>query len=177
MRPLPNSYPFHFDKYINLIPEEEVIDALNNQEKNAAQLFESISEEQSLYKYAEKKWTVKEVLQHVIDCERIFTYRALSIARKDSNILPSFNENQYAANAEANKRSWKDLLEEFITFRRSTILLFRSFEKENLLLSGQINDYQMSVLALGFTIAGHAAHHISIIKERYLGLGDHVITS
>ena len=132
MRPLPNSYPGYFDKYINLIPENEVINALHNQEKNAVQFFESISEEQSLYSYAENKWTIKEVLQHVIDCERIFAYRALSIARKDSNILPSFNENQYAANAEANKRSWKDLLEEFIISRKSAILLFRSFEKHKI---------------------------------------------
>lgn len=167
MKPSPDSYPAYFAKYINLITEDEVITALQNQQKNAAQFFESISEEQSLYSYAENKWTIKEVLQHVIDCERIFAYRALSIARRDSNILPSFNENQYAANAEANKRSWKNLREEFIISRKSAILLFSSFAEENLLQTGQINGYQMSVLALGFTVAGHATHHINIIKERY----------
>lgn len=170
MRPLPDSYPTYFENYINLIPEDEVLTALKNQQKNAVQLFENISEEQSLYRYAEKKWTIKEVLQHLIDSERIFAYRALSIARRDSNPLHSFNEQQYAANAGANYRSLKDLLEELETSRKSTILLFNSFEKENLFQSGQINDYQMSVLALGFTIAGHGAHHLKIIKERYLPL-------
>ena len=170
MRPLPHSYPVYFNTYINLIPENEVIPALQNQEKYAAEVFGRISEEQSFYRYAEKKWTIKEILQHVIDGERIFAYRALFIARADTQVLHSFDENLYAANALANKRPWLELQEEFLTVRKSTLYLFNSFENETLSLMGQISDYQMSVGALGYTIAGHAAHHINIIRERYLDL-------
>lgn len=167
MRPLPDTFPSYFKTYIKLIPESDVMEALINHAKRAEKFFNLISEEQSLYKYADEKWTVKEILQHVIDAERIFCYRALAIARKEAIPLPAFNEGKYAAQSFANLRPWKDLTEEFNVVRQSSILLFHSFPKESMERSGKVSDYQMSVLALGFTIAGHVEHHMNIINERY----------
>lgn len=167
MRPLPITFPSYFNSYIKLVPEENVMTALNKNSKKAKIFFSRISEGQSLYKYADDKWTVKEILQHVIDSERIFAYRALAIARADTAILPSFDENKYSTNSLANLRSWEDLTEEFHSVRQSTIPLFNSFTPDSLSQSGQISDYQMTVLALGFTIAGHVMHHMNIIRERY----------
>ena len=167
MRPLPTTFPAYFNTYIKLIPECEVMKALKNQALQAEKFFRLISEEQSFYKYAKGKWTVKEILQHVIDTERIFCYRALAIARKELAILPSFDEDKYGANSFANQRSWHDLMDEFKVVRQSSILLFHSFSKESLQLSGNVSDYQMTVLAIGFTIPGHVEHHMNIIRERY----------
>ena len=167
MRPLSNTFPSYFNTYIKLIPESDVMEALKNHASRAEKFFNLISEEQSLYKYAEGKWTVKEILQHVIDAERIFCYRALSIARKEITMLPSFDERKYAANSFASQRLWKELTEEFKVVRQSSTLLFNSFPNESLDLAGKVSDYQMTVLALGFTIAGHSEHHMNIIRERY----------
>lgn len=150
-----------------MIAEEDVMDALTINTQKAKLFFTTISEEQSLYKYSRDKWTVKEILQHVIDTERIFAYRTLAISRKESATLPSFDENKYAENALANRRPWKELTEEFQSVRQSTILLFHSLPPGTLEQIGKVSDYQMSVLALGFTIAGHVAHHMNIIRERY----------
>jgi uncharacterized damage-inducible protein DinB len=136
----------------------------------AEDFFNSITEEQSTYKYAEGKWSIKEVLQHVIDAERIFAYRSLTFARKDNNTLPSFDEKNYAANSNGNTRAWHELVEEFKALRKSTELLFNSFTKENLNAIGKASDYTITVLALGYIIVGHVAHHINIIRERYIAI-------
>ena len=167
MRPLPTSFPSYFNTYIKLIPESDVMEALRNHAIRADKFFNFITEEQSFYKYSEGKWTVKEILQHVIDTERIFCYRALAIARKEIAPLPSFDERKYSANSLSNQRPWKDLTEEFKTVRQASVLLFHSFTNESLERSGKVSDYQMTVLALGFTIAGHVEHHMNIIRERY----------
>ena len=161
-------YPPHFGTYIKWVQEDTIITALGNQLPKAEKFFSSITEDQSLYQYAEGKWTIKEVLQHIIDAERIFSYRALAIARKDKNVLPSFDENEYAANAHANNRNWKEMIEEFVAVRKTTEILYHSFTEEDLKTSGRASDYEITVLALGYTTVGHASHHINIIRERYL---------
>lgn len=168
-RPEIGPYSTHFHDYIKLVEEDNITTALKNQTPAAQKFFNSITEEKSLYKYAEEKWTIKEALQHIIDAERVFTYRALAFARKDQNHLPSFDENSYAANSHANSRSWKDLIEEYLAVRKSTEMLFNSFTEEDLKSTGIASNNEISVMALGFTIAGHTAHHINILKERYLG--------
>lgn len=170
MRPLPNTFPSYFKTYIKLIQETDVLEALQNQTFGAIKYFHLITEEESTYKYSDKKWTVKEILQHIIDTERIFCYRALAIARKETATLPGFDEQKYSAASHANSRSWNDLVEEFLAVRQATILLFKSFTKDNLQNSGPVNDYKMTVLALGYTIAGHVLHHMNIISERYLNI-------
>src|SRR5690606_257418 len=120
------------------------------------------------YRYDVGKWTIKEIIQHLIDCERIFAYRALRFSRNDKTELPGFDENHYAANCEANQRHLKDLLMEFSLVRHSTLALFRSFSKETLQRKGRANQVEISVRALGFMIIGHQEHHKKVFQERYL---------
>ena len=161
-------HPPRFDQYITLVEDHDLSTAITQQTSQAEKLLNSISEEQSHSRYAEGKWTIKEVVQHIIDAERVFTYRALAFARKDSNILPSFDEKSYAAHSGANRRSWKELTEEFLAVRKSTRLLFNSFSAEDLCSTGRASDYETSVAAMAFITLGHAAHHINLIRERYL---------
>lgn len=168
MRPDTASHPAYFKTYINLVPESNIKTAILVQTPKANQFFQSISEEQSLYRYSEDKWTIKEILQHVIDTERIFCYRALAIARGEKNILPGFDESSYGMNAHANDRTWKDLTDEFTAVRISTEYLVKSFNEDDFVKSGSVSDYRISLLAILYTIVGHVAHHINIIKERYL---------
>jgi len=163
-------YSGHFHDYIKLVEEDDFRIALKKQTSKAVVVFNSITQDKSLYKYAEGKWTIKEVLQHIIDAERVFSYRALAFARKDVNHLPSFDENRYAANSHANNRSWQELIEEFLAVRKSTQMLFNSFTEEDLKSSGIASNSEISVMALGYTTVGHAAHHINIIRERYNGV-------
>jgi uncharacterized damage-inducible protein DinB len=162
------TYPDYFYKYMRLVENENLNDALKKQLDDAAQFFNSIPQEKYLYKYAEGKWSVKEVLQHIIDTERVFSYRSFVFARKDPNTFPSFDENEYAKNSNADNRKWEDLISEFIAVRNSTADLFKSFSEEQLMQAGKASNYEMSVKALGYTIAGHVVHHINILKERYL---------
>jgi uncharacterized damage-inducible protein DinB len=161
-------YPDYFYNYIKLVENENLGDALKNQIPEIQSFFSSIEEEKRDYKYAEGKWTIKEVLQHIIDTERIFAYRALAFARKDVNTLPSFDENSYAKNSNADKRNWNELTEELMAVRKTTDFLFNCFSEEQLNTVGKASNYEMSVKALGYTIAGHLAHHVNVLKERYL---------
>jgi hypothetical protein len=161
-------YSPHFYNYIKLVENEDLKTVLKNQLQESEKFFTSIPEEKHLYKYAENKWSVKEVIQHIIDTERVFDYRALAFSRKDIHTLPSFDENDYAKNSNADSRNWQDLMNEFMVVRKSTIFLFQSFSPEQSDAVGKASDYEMSVKAMGYTIAGHFAHHINILKERYL---------
>jgi len=161
-------YARHFYPYIKLVENEDLKTVLQNQMQETEDFFNSIPEEKYLYKYAEGKWSIKEVIQHIIDTERVFVYRALAFSRKDVHILPSMDENNYAANSNADSRKFQDLIDEFLAVRKSAIFLFNSFSSEQLDAVGKASDYEMSVKAMGYTIAGHAAHHINILKERYL---------
>jgi uncharacterized damage-inducible protein DinB len=167
-RPAMDTYPSHFEPYVKLVSEEDLKSALKNQSSEAENFFKTISEEQSFHRYAEGKWTLKEVLQHIIDAERVFTYRALAFARGDKNNLPSFDENGYAANSRANERSWQDLISEFSANRKSSEMMFNSFSGEVLNNSGSSNNHAVTVRALGYITVGHLTHHLNIIKERYL---------
>lgn len=120
------------------------------------------------YRYAEGKWTIKDIIQHIIDAERIFTYRALCFARKDSTQLPGFEEDDYVVEANADRRSIMDLLNEFSAVRYATLALFKSFTEEELKRIGIASNASMSVRALGFVIIGHQNHHQQVFKERYL---------
>lgn len=161
-------YSPYFYKYIQLVENGDLCSVLKAQVAGSKQFFYSISEEKSYYQYAEGKWSIKEVLQHITDSERVFAYRALAFARKDANILPSMDENTYAANSNANNRKWEELISEFESVRDATIQLYDSFSNEQLDSTGRASNYEMNARALGYTIAGHAAHHINLIRDRYL---------
>ncbi len=167
-KPSSSSHPVYFQKYIDQVPEEDLTVAFQKQFSIIRDFLHSISEEKSNYAYAPDKWTIKELLQHITDTERIFAYRSLCFARKEQASLPGFDENNYAANSNANHRTWKDLADEFLLVRKSTELLFGSFTAETLNNSGTANNNAASVNSMGFTAIGHVYHHINILKERYL---------
>lgn len=167
-KPSPSTYLVYFQRYIDLVEEEDLVTAFKNQAAGIKQFLQSISEEKSTYAYAESKWTIKELLQHSIDTERILAYRALCLARGERLNLPGFEEDDYAANSFANHRKWTDLIEEFLTVRKSTEMLFESFNDAVLNNAGTANNNPVTVLSLGFTIVGHWYHHKKVLEERYL---------
>lgn len=167
-RPDLNNTPPFFHTYINQAPGSDVNKLISEQSASLFRFFARIPEAKRNYRYARGKWTIKEMLQHMIDTERVFAYRALSFARQDKTSLPSFDENSYADHSGAGRRDWYDLIEEFKAVRRSTEILFRSFNKKQLDTVGIANQHPVSVLAMGFVIAGHVNHHLRILKERYL---------
>ncbi|MFC5195167.1 DinB family protein [Bizionia hallyeonensis] len=130
--------------------------------------FESIPEDKLEYRYAEGKWTVKEILQHLIDTEHVFVYRALRFARQDKTPLPGFEQDDYVLASVANRRTRAQLLNDYLDLRESTIALFSSFSKKMLEQIGVASNAEMSVRAIGFVLIGQEKHHIDIIKERYL---------
>lgn len=164
----PGTYPAFAEGYINLVQVETVIEAIEKYTDSIINFFKTIPVERISFRYAEGKWNLKEMLQHIIDAERIFAYRALRIARNDQTPLPGFDENTYAAASNADARSWDDLLQEFEVVRRSTNLLLQSFTQNQLDCAGLTNEQPNTVTAISFTIFGHILHHINIVKERYL---------
>jgi len=167
-KPSPTNYPGFFQQYIDLVEEDDLADGFKNQLSRIQPLLNSISEEKANYSYAEGKWTLKELLQHQIDSERIFAYRALCFARGEEQSLPGFEENDYAENSGANARSWKNLTEEFYAVRQSTEILFTSFSSEVLARTGTANNNLQSVESIGFVMIGHVNHHMDVISKRYL---------
>lgn len=162
--------PEFYDRYINLVEDEELIASLENSLNELENI--DIEELESLKDkvYAPNKWTIKDILQHLIDNERVQVYRALRFARNDRNHLQGYDQNLFGNNTAAKKRTVKDLLEEFILVRKGTIHLFKSFTNWMLRATGRANGIELTVLAIGFTLVGHQKHHIKIIKERYLPL-------
>lgn len=158
--------PEWYHGYINKVKEDNLSAAFNSQTNAFLEFLKAVPDDKINYRYADGKWTVKEVLQHLIDAERIFAYRALRFARKDSTPLPGFDENEYARNAIVSNRSWDNMVNEFKALRKSTELMFASFSDEELELSGIASNQPVYVLGIGFIIVGHVAHHLEIIKER-----------
>ncbi|MDE3212066.1 MAG: DinB family protein [Bacteroidota bacterium] len=168
-KPPTEQYPDYFQKYVQYVKDEELAQAFDRQLPEAHSFFNSIGENQSLNRYAPGKWDLREVLQHIIDTERIFSYRALCIARRDAQTLPSFDEVQYGINSMGSRRPWSDLVEEFLAVRSASACLFKSLPVESLQIVGPVGNYRISPLALGYISLGHVYHHINIMKERYLG--------
>ncbi len=168
MRPDLSCVGNFYHNYINLVTEDELPEAFDIQSASFIRFLETIPPGKYDYRYGQGKWIIKEVLQHIIDAERIFSYRALRFARKDATPLPGFDENLFAAASKADTRSWDKLTEEFKVVRRSSQLLFNSFDEDQLQSNGISSNSPNYVLAIGFIIIGHAMHHQKIIKERYL---------
>jgi uncharacterized damage-inducible protein DinB len=161
-------YASHYEPYVQLVISKDARKALRKNTDEFLEFLGSIPEDKIDYAYAEGKWTIKQVLQHVIDAERIFAYRALRIARLDTTPLPSFDEDSYAANANVAIRGWQDMLKEFRQVRKSNLRMISGFTDEQLNAQGIASNDAVSVVALCFIMAGHARHHANIIKERYL---------
>jgi uncharacterized damage-inducible protein DinB len=167
-KPVTGSYPEYFDRYISQVSENDAVTALQNQQQVIDTFFDAIPPSKEMYAYAEGKWTLKELLQHIIDTERIFIFRALCFARHETQSLPGFDENSYAENSNANAREWQSLCEEMKAVRNSALLLFESFTNDMLQSTGNANNKPTTANAIGFIIAGHFAHNKKIITERYL---------
>ena len=167
-KPSPTNYPGYFQKYIDQVTETDFSTALQNQSAGLEQFLQSISEEKSMFAYAEGKWTIKEMLLHMSDTERIFCYRALCFAREEKTNLPGFDENDYAANSDANSRTWESIVQEFLVVRKATEVLFKSFSEKALARVGTANNNPATVASIGFILLGHFNHHKKILAERYL---------
>jgi len=168
MRPSKLAYGEYYANYISLVKEDDVHTALTNSISHSKEFWNSLSEEQGNFRYAENKWSVKELLQHIIDTERIFSYRALAFARGETSAIPGYNENEYADASLADERKLSDLVQELSVVRQSTLLLFSSFSSENLDKIGKASDSPLSARAAGFIIVGHEIHHTNVVSERYL---------
>lgn len=165
---IPGTYPAYVERYLKLVDANTVDEAIEKYTSLISDFFRNIPAEKINYRYAENKWNIKEVLQHIIDAERIFAYRALRIARHDKTPLPGFDENTYAAASDGDAREWNNLLEEFEAVRRSTNLLLKSFSQDQLIQTGTTSGEPNSVTAISFLVFGHILHHINVLKERYL---------
>jgi len=154
--------------YISHATGNSVTELIINHGAKLKEFYNGLPEEKADYAYAEGKWTIKELLQHIIDAERIFAYRALCFARKDSTPLPSFDENAYAEHSYAAERTFQSLKDEFNAVRASTDLMLSSFNEDQLNASGTASNKHITVNALTFIIYGHLLHHKAIIEERYL---------
>lgn len=163
-----NEYVPYQKIYLDLVPNTSLINAFEDALQEFVVFFKGIDVEKLSYSYKEGKWTVKELMLHVIDTERIFQYRALRFARADKTDLAGFSENDFVATSNANGRNLTSLLDEFVTLRKSTISLFESFSADTLLKIGVSGGNTMSVRAAGYLIIGHQKHHVDIVKQRYL---------
>lgn len=167
MRPQEHEYAPFYSGYIQLASEGEPLVALEKATEEISHLLPLLPEGKSDHRYAPDKWSVKQLLQHAIDTERIMAYRALAIARGESVSLPGFDENAYAEEANVSYRSLEDLRAEFLCVRKATLCLFQSFDTAALRKTGTANNSPISVLALAYIIAGHQRHHMNILKDRY----------
>jgi hypothetical protein len=168
MRPRPGDYSTYYETYIKLIEGEDILKILNDQSKRTQDILNSFSEHRGNYRYAEGKWTVKEVVGHLLDTERVFAYRALCIARGEKKSLPGFDQDDYVKEGNFNRRELFDLNYEFRLLRESNLLLFRTFTPDMLKLKGFANESSVTVLAILFMIAGHEKHHMNVLREKYM---------
>jgi len=159
--------PPFYHRYIGHVTEQSLDEVLSNHLVNITPLLKSLPEEKWSYRYAPGKWTIAEMVQHLIDAERVFVYRALCFSRKDATPLPSFDEDSYALHSEAGTRSAASLLEELRVVQQGTVLFFKSLTEEQLDRSGIANNASVYVRAIAYIIAGHVLHHKAVLEERY----------
>ena len=165
---LETEYSGPFANYVREAGQINLIEELEISLHDFIRFVQNIPLDKFDYRYAEGKWTIKDIIQHLIDCERIFGYRALRFSRNDKTALPGFEENDYVDNTYANGRSIQELLTEFSAVRHSTLLFYKSLSEEQLKQIGTASTHQISARALGYVIIGHQRHHQNIFEERYL---------
>ena len=166
-RPAADEYDPYYSAYIDRIAGNKVDEVLRQQKVETETLLSGLTDEAAIFRYAPDKWTVKEVVGHICDTERIFAYRALCIARGDDQALPGMDQDLYAAGANFDSRSVQSLAEEYATIRSATLSLFDNLDSGSWLRRGVANGVGVSVRALAYIIAGHESHHIHILRERY----------
>lgn len=167
-RPLPGEYAPYYDRYISLVRGNDILAALDEQRRQTLLLLSGRTEEEGNFRYGPDKWSLKEVLGHINDTERIFTYRALRISRNDQTNIEGFEQDDYVKFGPFARRSLEDLVEDYIAVRRATLTLFRNLDEEAWTRRGVANKNEVTVRALAYTIAGHELHHRKILEEKYL---------
>ncbi len=168
MKPAENEYAPYYGKYIALVTEENVIEDLENSLQDTLELLGGITEEKANFAYAPEKWSIKEVIGHIGDTERVFAYRALCFSRNYEPNIAGFNENDFIENSNFKNLSFKDVVAELVAIRQATIALFKNMSAEAWTRTGTANDNEVSVRALANILVGHERHHIGVIKERYM---------
>jgi uncharacterized damage-inducible protein DinB len=167
-RPDKTEYAPYFERYISKVPDGDINELIFRQLTEFGSQIGTFSEELAAFRYAEGKWSVKEVVGHITDCERIFGYRALAIAREDKTPLPSFDQDAYVEKGRFDTRTMTDIAVEFTTLRQSMIRLFGSFDERAWNRRGSAGDNDVTVRAIGWILVGHMNHHREVLKDRYL---------
>jgi len=162
------AYAVYYDKYIDLVPKGEILNILDNQVKEVIEFISRIDDEKSKFKYAENKWSIREVFGHVLETERIFAYRALRFSRNDKNEIAGSNQTEDMPHSNYENIPLANLLEEFILVRKSNVMLFNTFTKEMWMRTGTANKNLMSVRAITYIMVGHCIHHLNVIRDKYL---------
>jgi len=166
--PAAHEYDPYYASYIDRVEGKQLSLIMRRQRARVLELLASLSEEQAGYRYAPDKWSIKEVLGHLIDTERVFIYRAMSIARDEKQSLPGFDQDDYVVTGGFDSRSLKSLMGEYEAVRNATVAFFESLDVASWLKTGMANDVTVSVRAIGYIVPGHEAHHVAILEERYL---------
>ena len=167
-KPASDEYHKYFAPYVNKVPEGDILDILEKQAEDIKQFFDEIPEVKAAHRYADGKWSIKEVAGHITDGERVFGFRALCFARNDLTHLPGFESDDYVANANFDTRTLCSIADEFYHLRKSHIALFRSFDNNVMIRTGIAVNAKFTVRSLAYMIAGHAAHHVDVLREKYL---------
>ena len=167
-RPDATEYAHYYERYIALIPDGDIASILERQRDSTAAMLAGLSEDQGNYRYAPDKWILKDVVCHVTDTERVFSYRAVHFARGDETPLPSFDEKVWAPQSGAAARTLKSLTDELVAVRNASLALIRSLTPEQAMRRGVASGMEVSVRALAWKMAGHMEHHVHVLKERYL---------
>lgn len=167
-KPQPGEFAAYYGRYIELVPDGDVLGTLAAQIRETATKLRAISDADSLKRYAPDKWSVREMLGHMIDAERIFAYRALRFARNDQTPLPGFEQDDYIGPGRFDARPWPSLISEFELVRQSSLAMFRGFPQEAWTRQGTASGNPMTVRATAYVIAGHERHHMRILREKYL---------
>ena len=167
-KPETTEYATYFGRYISLVPDGNIVATLEQQNKATLELLGGLSEEQGIYRYAPGKWSIKEMVGHLIDTERVFAYRALCFARNDKTPLASFEQDDFVAGADFDSLRLADLADEFAIVRQSNVYLFRHLSDEAWSRRGSASGNEMSTRAAAFIIAGHELYHLDVLKTRYL---------
>lgn len=161
-------YPDYFQKYIHWVEQEDLLIAMEDSLHKVSVFFRSLPQEKWEHRYEPEKWSIKEVVAHLTDSERIMGYRALTFARNDKTTLPGYDQDNYVINANVSKRSMVDLIPDYCSARKSNLELFKSFDSDMLARTGVANRLEVSVLLIGFVMVGHGYHHMDIVRKRYL---------
>ena len=168
MRPEKGEYAEYYERYVSLVEENDIVAVLERQQAELLEVFQKITEEKSLFAYAEGKWSIKELIGHLTDGERIFAYRALRISRADQTPIEGFEQDDYIENSNFKNTPLSELNDELLLTRRANLIFFKHLTDEAWLRTGTASENRVSVRALAFIMAGHIRHHLKILNERYL---------